>query len=71
MDDPTLHLGRLYGHQGFAYGAAEGVFFEETTGNGFVFLNSGASEARKGHLALVNRDLILRVLCTAGGMEWM
>jgi CubicO group peptidase (beta-lactamase class C family) len=70
MDDPTLHIGRLYGHQGFAYGAAEGVFFE-TTGNGFVFLNSGASEARKGHLALVNRDLILRVLCTAGGMEWM
>lgn len=71
VDDPTLRTGRLYGHQGFAYGAAEGVFYEESTGNGFVFLNSGASEARDGHLALVNRDLIHRVLDPAGGMKWM
>jgi CubicO group peptidase (beta-lactamase class C family) len=71
MDDPSLHTGRLYGHQGFAYGAAEGIFYEETTRNGFVFLNSGASEARKGHLALVNRDLVHWVFDPAGGMEWM
>jgi CubicO group peptidase (beta-lactamase class C family) len=62
LDDPSLHTGRLYGHQGFAYGAAEGAFYEESTGNGFVFLNSGASEARKGHLAMVNRDLIRYIL---------
>jgi CubicO group peptidase (beta-lactamase class C family) len=71
LDNPALRTGRLYGHQGFAYGAAEGVFYEESTGNGFVFLNSGASEARDGHLAQVNRDLIHRVLDPAGGMKWM
>ncbi len=62
MEDPSLNTGRLYGHQGFAYGAAEGVFYEESTGNGFVFLNNGASEARRGHLAMVNRDLIHTIL---------
>jgi hypothetical protein len=61
----------LYGHQGFAYGAAQGAFYEESTGNGFVFLNGGASEARRGHLALVNRDLILLILGPAGGNAWM
>ncbi len=71
VDDPALAAGRLYGHQGFAYGAAEGVFFSEFTGNGFVFLNSGASEARRGHLALVNRDLILWALGPGGGSAWM
>lgn len=71
LDDPSLQTGRLYGHQGFAYGAAEGAFYEESTGNGFVFLNNGASEAREGHLALVNRDLILSVLGPAGGNAWM
>ena len=47
----------LWGHQGFAYGAVNGVFFDKQ-GNGFASLNSGASEQRCGHLALVNRDLI-------------
>jgi CubicO group peptidase (beta-lactamase class C family) len=71
LGDSSLHTGRLYGHQGFAYGAAEGVFYEESSGNGFVFLNSGASEAREGHLALVNRDLILWALGPDGGNAWM
>lgn len=66
IDDPNLQTGRLYGHQGFAYGAAEGVFYQPSTGNGFVFLNSGASEARYGHLACVNRDLILWALSKNG-----
>lgn len=66
LDDPSLQTGRLYGHQGFAYGAAEGIFFQPSTGNGFVFLNSGASEARQGHLACVNRDLILWALSKDG-----
>lgn len=48
---------QLWGHQGFAYGAVNGVFFDEK-GNGFAMLNSGASEQRIGHLALINRDLI-------------
>jgi len=33
------------------------VFFD-AEGNGFASLNSGVSERRIGHLALINRDLI-------------
>ena len=33
------------------------VFFD-AQGNGFVCLNSGTSERRTGHLAMINRDLI-------------
>ncbi len=69
VEDPALHTGRLYGHQGFAYGAAEGVFYQPSTGNGFVFLNSGASEARYGHLACVNRDLIVWALGKDGYLK--
>lgn len=57
LDDQKIHPKPLWGHQGFAYGAVNGVFFDED-GNGFVCLNSGASERRMGHLALLNRDLI-------------
>ena len=57
LDDPSLFHGPLYGHQGIAYGAVNGVFFD-TEGNGFVVLNSGASERREGHLSCLNRDLI-------------
>ena len=58
VEDQKLCPGRVFGHQGFAYGAAEGVFYQESTGNGLVFLNSGASELRRDNLACVNRDLI-------------
>lgn len=47
----------VWGHQGFAYGAVNGVFFDQK-GSGFAALNSGVSEQRVGHLALINRDLI-------------
>lgn len=57
IDDPNVYPKPLWGHQGFAYGAVNGVFFDEE-GSGFVCLNSGASERRIGHLALINRDLI-------------
>lgn len=57
LEDPRVCSRPVWGHQGFAYGAVNGVFFDRE-GNGFVQLNSGASEQRKGHLALVNRDLI-------------
>ena len=33
------------------------VFFDEE-GSGFACLNSGVSEQRQGHLAVINRDLI-------------
>lgn len=57
LDDQTVCSRPLWGHQGFAYGAVNGVFFDEQ-GNGFICLNSGASERRVGHLACLNRDLI-------------
>ena len=57
LDDPTIVKRPLWGHQGFAYGAVNGVFFDEQ-GSGFVCLNSGVSEQRQGHLAVVNRELI-------------
>ena len=57
LDDPTIVKRPLWGHQGFAYGAVNGVFFDEE-GSGFVCLNSGVSEQRQGHLAVVNRELI-------------
>lgn len=57
INDEKVYAKPLWGHQGFAYGAVNGVFFDED-GNGFAALNSGASERRTGHLALINRDLI-------------
>lgn len=57
LEDESICSKPLWGHQGFAYGAVNGVFFD-TEGSGFAALNSGVSEQRQGHLALVNRDLI-------------
>ncbi|MDD3336623.1 MAG: serine hydrolase [Eubacteriales bacterium] len=57
VEDPSICKKQLWGHQGFAYGAVNGVFFDEE-GNGFASLNSGVSEERKGHLALINQRLI-------------
>jgi len=64
LDDRAVCSRRLYGHQGFAYGAVNGVFFDEE-GNGFASLNSGAGERRTGHLSCLNRELI--AVCLPGG----
>ena len=56
--DPALSPGRILGHQGFAYGCADGAFWEEDTGRQMIFLNGGCSEARTGRLGLCNRDLL-------------
>ena len=60
-DESVCSAYRLYGHQGFAYGAVNGFFFDEE-GNGFVSFNSGASERRAGRLSCLNRDLIRMLL---------
>lgn len=57
VEDDTVANRAVYGHQGFAYGAVNGLFFDDE-GNGFACLNSGVSEARSGHLALFYRDLL-------------
>ncbi len=59
LNRPEISERPLLGHQGFAYGCVDGAFIEEQTGRAVVFLNGGASEARDGRLALVNRDLLI------------
>lgn len=61
LEDSKVSPRRLHGHQGFAYGAVNGFFFDDH-GNGFVSLGSGASELRAGRLSLLNRDLIRALL---------
>lgn len=52
----------LYGHQGLAYGAVHGLFFDPETGGGYALLTSGAGEARRGVLADINADMIRLLL---------
>ena len=58
ISDPALSEGRIIGHQGFAYGCADGAFYEEATGNIMITLNGGCSEARVGRLGVMNRDML-------------
>ena len=44
----------LYGHQGLAYGAVHGLFYDPEAGKGFALLTGGCSEAREGVLADIN-----------------
>ena len=69
LDRPKLWPRRLLGHQGFAYGCVDGAFIEEETGRMVIFLNGGASEARKGKLGLVNQD-VLRWALTKEMPSW-
>ncbi len=58
LRDGALSEHRILGHQGYAYGCADGAFYEEETGNIVIFLNGGCSEARTGRLGLCNRELL-------------
>ena len=58
IEDSSLSSGRILGHQGFAYGCADGAFWEEDTGCMMIMLNGGCSEARAGRLGLCNYDLL-------------
>ncbi|MBQ9942841.1 MAG: beta-lactamase family protein [Clostridia bacterium] len=58
LQDETICPRMLYGHQGMAYGACHGLFFDVEKQRGLVFLSSGVSEARRGVLSDVNADLI-------------
>ena len=52
----------LYGHQGLAYGAVHGLFYDPDAGRGVALLTSGCSEAREGVMADINIDMIRLVL---------
>ena len=58
LQDDTICPRTLWGHQGMAYGACHGLFYDAERKKGLVFLSSGVSEARRGVLSDVNADLI-------------
>ncbi len=57
ISDNRICSKTVYGHQGIAYGAANGLMFTDD-GDGFVVLNSGASERRIQHFTQLNKDLM-------------
>ena len=58
INDSSLSDHMIYGHQGFAYGCADGAFWEESTGRIMITLNGGCSESRNGRLGTANRDFL-------------
>ena len=52
----------LYGHQGLAYGAVHGLFYDPAAGKGFVLLTSACSEAREGVLSDINIAMMRLIL---------
>ena len=58
LKEPRISKHLIYGHQGMAYGAVHGLFFDPECKKGVVILTSGASEARRGVLADLNFDLL-------------
>ena len=61
VNDSTICPQTLYGHQGLAYGAVHGLFYDPDQQRGVVILTSGCSEARNGVLADINKAIMKRV----------
>jgi len=62
LRDRALCPRAVWGHQGMAYGAVHGLFFDPESDRGYALLTSGASEARRGVLADLNADMIRLLL---------
>ena len=62
LQEPKISPRPLYGHQGMAYGAVHGLFFDPVLQRGVILLTSGASEGRRGVLADINFDLLQLLL---------
>ena len=58
LEEPRVCERPLYGHQGMAYGAVHGLFFDPDHEKGLALLTTGASEARRGVLADLNYALM-------------
>ncbi|MBR5961270.1 MAG: serine hydrolase [Clostridia bacterium] len=58
ISDPYISDSIVYGHQGFAYGCADGAFWDDSTKQILITLNGGCSEARTGRLGAANRDFL-------------
>ena len=52
----------VYGHQGLAYGAMHGLFYDPSAGRGFALLTSACSEAREGVLSDINIAMMRLIL---------
>ncbi len=58
IDDKRIAKNIIYGHQGFAYGAVQGMFYDRENNMCFVSLNNGAKEWRNGHFSKLNEALL-------------
>ena len=58
LQEPGISPRPLYGHQGMAYGAVHGLFFDPFRQRGVALLTAGADEARRGVLADLNFDIL-------------
>lgn len=58
LEDRAICPRPLYGHQGMAYGACHGLFYDVEKQRGLVMLTAGVSEARRGVLSDVNAEII-------------
>lgn len=61
VEDQEICPQKLYGHQGLAYGAVHGLFYDPAAQKGVVILSSGCSEARDGVLADINKAIMKKV----------
>ena len=61
VEDAAICPQVLYGHQGLAYGAVHGLFYDPDKKLGVVILTSGCSEARNGVLADINKAIMKKV----------
>ena len=61
VEDQSICPQKLYGHQGLAYGAVHGLFYDPSLKRGVVILTSGCSEARNGVLADINKEIMKKV----------
>lgn len=61
VQDASVCPQPLYGHQGLAYGAMHGLFYDPQSQRGFALLTSGASEARDGVLSDLNKAIMRQV----------
>jgi len=57
----TVCDGPVYGHQGLAYGAMHGLFYDPVSKRGCVLMTSGCSEAREGVLSDINKAVMRKV----------
>ena len=61
VNDAAVCPQTVYGHQGLAYGAVHGLFYDPGQKRGVLILTSGCSEARDGVLADINKAVMKKV----------